>query len=58
MQWLKVKTISLDDCREKMSKQNSERVFSTNVCAMTETTASGHGACMGGERWILININF
>jgi hypothetical protein len=50
---LKVKTISLDECKDLMSKQNAERVFATNVCAMTETTASGHGACMGGKKFDL-----
>lgn len=41
MQWLKVKTITLDECREKMSKQNADRIYGSNICAITEDTTGG-----------------
>ena len=45
MQWLKVKTITLDECREKMSKQNADRIYGSNICAITEDTTGGGKDC-------------
>jgi hypothetical protein len=41
LQWIKVKTIDLDDCRDKMNKQNADRIFDTNICADAMETVGG-----------------
>lgn len=41
LQWIKVKTIELDECRDKMSRQNAARVFETNICAVSLENSGG-----------------
>ncbi|KAG5668664.1 hypothetical protein PVAND_016596 [Polypedilum vanderplanki] len=60
LQWIKVKTINIDECREKMSKQNAERIFETNICAdaMESTGSNGNGgACMGDSGGPLVTVD-
>ncbi|XP_070497007.1 trypsin-1-like [Chironomus tepperi] len=46
LQWIKMKTTTFEDCVSLMTKQNKDRIFETNVCAMPTDTTEG-GACMG-----------
>lgn len=39
-----MKTIDLDECREQMNKQNAERIFTTNICAIAMESTGG-GKC-------------
>jgi hypothetical protein len=43
LQWIKVKTITIDECRKQMTKQNVDRIFDTNVCALPMDTTEGGG---------------
>lgn len=43
LQWIKVKTVSMTDCRKAMTKQNIDRIFDTNICAIPTETAEGGG---------------
>lgn len=43
LQWIKMKTVTFEDCVNAMTKQNKDRIFETNVCAMPTDTAEGGG---------------
>lgn len=42
LQWTRVKTIGLEECRSKMTSNNAEKVFDSSICAVAVETG---GAC-------------
>ena len=43
LQWIKMKTVTFEECVASMTKQNKDRIFETNVCAIPTDTAEGGG---------------
>ena len=58
LQWIKMKTVSYEDCRSTMTKQNKDRIFDTNVCAIPMETVEGGGKILNINKNLkLMNYN-
>ncbi|CRL00681.1 CLUMA_CG013941, isoform A [Clunio marinus] len=55
LQYIRVKTISRDNCRKRMTLPNSAKLFESSLCA--ESASGSGGACMGDSGGPLVANN-
>lgn len=54
LQFIKVKTMEIEECRKKMSEINAAKIFETSMCAQAYGTGGG---CMGDSGGPLVANN-
>lgn len=45
LQWIEVTTLSVEKCRQKMTKSNAAKIFDTTIC--TDVVGGEGGTCLG-----------